>query len=265
MARDALSRFRRPAAAEHGWWVGQNEFRPQMEQFRQFKLKIDPSLTISHLSGPSAHDDATAGELDASGHVGRKATDADCSKLCSDGSNEHWCVGFEFRETPHGMCELYDDCSEPAPSPAAAASPAPSVTAEEHSTPAATEAAAQAASSGSGDLIRCLRVSDHNFDASFSKQLDGSGNVGRRATEADCSKLCFDGSSKHHTWCVGFEFRETEKGTCELYDMCTPEVDKERKAKAAKAEAAKATPAMAAPTKRLQKLQKAQVAPPSAV
>ena len=29
------------------------------------KLKIDPSLTISHLSGPSAHDDATAGELDA--------------------------------------------------------------------------------------------------------------------------------------------------------------------------------------------------------
>ena len=29
------------------------------------RLKIDPSLTISHLSGPSAHDDATAGELDA--------------------------------------------------------------------------------------------------------------------------------------------------------------------------------------------------------
>ena len=140
------------------------------------------------------------------------------------------------------MCELYDDCSlQAVASPAAAASPAPSP-----------------------KPARCLRVADHDFDHRFANQLDGSGHLGRKGTEADCSKLCSDPSSEHHTWCVGFEFRQTEKGACELYDMCTPEVDKERKAKAAKAEAAKATPAMAAPTKRLQKLQKAQVAPPSA-
>merc|ERR1740130_632238 len=136
------------------------------------------------------------------------------------------------------MCELYDDCSKTADSPTTA-------TAEEHSTPFATEAAqaapakeapAKAASSG---VSRCLRVSDHDFDSSFSDQLDGSGNAGRRATKADCSKLCFDGSSEHHSWCVGFEFRDTEKGTCELYDECTPEVAKERKEAAAKEAAAK--------------------------
>merc|ERR1740130_2577395 len=140
------------------------------------------------------------------------------------------------------MCELYDDCSKTADSPTTA-------TAEEHSTPFATEAAqavpakeapAKAASSG---VSRCLRVSDHDFDSSFSDQLDGSGNAGRRATKADCSKLCFDGSSEHHSWCVGFEFRDTEKGTCELYDECTPEVAKEREEAAAKEVAAKAAPA----------------------
>merc|ERR1740130_1702028 len=191
-----------------------------------------------------------ADQLDGSGNVGRRATEADCSKLCSDGSSEHWCIGFEFRNTEKGMCELYEDCSKKAATPVA------SETAEAHSTPFAAQAAqaaptkeapAKAASSGSGDLLRCLRVSDHDFDSSFSDQLDGSGNAGRRATKADCSKLCFDGSSEHHSWCVGFEFRDTEKGTCELYDECTPEVAKDRKEAAAKEVAAKAAPTKAAP------------------
>ena len=203
-----------------------------------------------------------ADQLDGSGKAGRRATEADCSYACSDKSSEHsaWCIGFEFRDTEKGMCELYDDCSKTADSPTA--------TAEEHSTPFATEAAqaapakeapAKAASSG---VSRCLRVSDHDFDSSFSDQLDGSGNAGRRATKADCSKLCFDGSSEHHSWCVGFEFRDTEKGTCELYDECTPEVAKERKEAAAKEAAAKEVAAKeVAPAK---KLQTASTAPPTA-
>ena len=63
-------------------------------------------------------------------------------------------------------------------------------------------------------VARCLRVADHDFDRLFADQLDGSGNPGRRGTEADCSKLCSDGSNEH--WCIGFEFRDTEKGMCEL-------------------------------------------------
>ena len=213
-----------------------------------------------------------ADQLDGSGNAGRKSTEADCDHACNNADSEHslWCIGFEFRDTEKGMCELYEDCSKKA-----AASPAPST--EEHSTPFAEQAAqivpaqekpaqekpaqekpaqekpAQQASSG---VSRCLRVSDHEFDSSFSDQLDGSGNVGRRATKEDCSKLCFDESSEKHNWCVGFEFRDTEKGTCELYDECTPEVAKERKEAAAKEAAAKA-----APTK---KLQTASTAPPNA-
>ena len=200
-----------------------------------------------------------ADQLDGSGNAGRKSTEADCDHACNNADSEHslWCIGFEFRDTEKGMCELYEDCSKKA-----AASPAPST--EEHSTPFAEQAAqivpaqekpaqekpAQQASSG---VSRCLRVSDHEFDSSFSDQLDGSGNAGRRATKEDCSKLCFDESSEKHNWCVGFEFRDTEKGTCELYDECTPEVAKERKEAAAKEAAAKAAPA-----------EKLQVAPTAA-
>merc|ERR1719162_2843671 len=196
-----------------------------------------------------------ADQLDGSGNAGRKSTKADCDHACNNADSEHssWCIGFEFRDTEKGMCELYEDCSKKADTPA------PSETAQEHSTPFAAQAAqaapaqekpaqekpAQQASSG---LSRCLRVSDHEFDGSFSAE-------NRKATEADCSKLCSDKSSDKSTWCVGFEFRDTEKGTRELYDECTPEVAKERKEAAAKA----------APTKRrLQKLQKAQAAPPTA-
>ena len=66
---------------------------------------------------------------------------------------------------------------------------------------------------------RCLRVVDHNFHRSF---------PGRKATASDCSHLCSDKSSDKHRWCTGFEFRDTEKGTCELYDECTEAVAKER-------------------------------------
>merc|ERR1740130_2629342 len=208
-----------------------------------------------------------ADQLDGSGNAGRKSTKSDCDHACNNADSEHssWCIGFEFRDTEKGMCELYEDCSKKADTPA------PSETAQEHSTPFAAQAAqtapaqekpaqekpaqekpAQQASSGVG---RCLRVSDHEFDSSFSKQ--GSGNGGRKGTKEDCSKLCSDESSEKHNWCVGFEFRDTEKGTCELYDECTPEVEKERKEAAAKELAAKA-----APTKR--RLQKAQAAPPTA-
>ena len=70
------------------------------------------------------------------------------------------------------------------------------------------------------DTARCLRVADHDFNHRFANQLDGSGHLGRKGTEADCSKLCSDPSSEHHTWCIGFEFRPTEKGMCELYGDC---------------------------------------------
>jgi len=184
-----------------------------------------------------------ADQLDGSGNAGRKSTKADCDHACNNADSEHssWCIGFEFRDTEKGTCELYEDCSKKAATPAA------TETAQEHSTPFAAEAAqaapaqekpaqekpAQQASSG---LSRCLRVSDHEFDGSFSAE-------NRKATEADCSKLCSDKSSDKSTWCVGFEFRDTEKGTCELYDECTPEVAKERKEAAAKEVAAKAAPA----------------------
>ena len=208
-----------------------------------------------------------ADQLDGSGNPGRKSTKADCGHACNNADSEHsaWCIGFEFRETEKGMCELYEDCSKKA---ATADSPAaPSAT--EHTTPFAAQAAqnvptqekpaeekpaeekpAEQASSG---LRRCLRVSDHDFDSSFTKQLDASGNVGRRATKEDCDKLCNDPESEKHNWCVGFEFRDTEKGTCELYDMCTPEVEKERKEAAANEATAKAAAA-----------EKLQVAPAAA-
>ena len=71
------------------------------------------------------------------------------------------------------------------------------------------------------EVARCLRVADHDFDALFADQLDKSGNAGRRATEADCDHACNDASSKHHAWCIGFEFRDTKTGMCELYDDCS--------------------------------------------
>ena len=136
-----------------------------------------------------------------SGRAGRKATEADCSHACSDASSEHhtWCVGFEFRDTETGMCELYDDCSQ----------------------------AAQAAQVAPPAAVRCLRVADHEFDRWFVEKN------GRKATEADCSLACNNASSAAgeaakevagevaKEWCVGFEFRRTETGMCELYDDCS--------------------------------------------
>ena len=206
-------------------------------------------------------DSLFADQVDKSGNVGRKATEADCSYACNDASSEHhsWCIGFEFRDTETGMCEMYDDCSKKA------VAPSPSETAKEHSTPFATQAAQEApaeaapaeaaqeapaeeapaeeapaeeapAEAASSGVSRCLRVADHEFDSSFIDQ-------GRKATEADCSHLCSDESSDKHTWCVGFEFKDTEKGTCELYDECTEAVAKERKEAAAKEAAVTAAPA----------------------
>ena len=170
-----------------------------------------------------------AEQLDGSGNLGRKATEADCSYACSDPSSGHqsWCIGFEFRDTEKGMCELYDDCSSQGSD-----SSAPS--AEEHTTPFATEATQAApgqqavAEAASSKTSRCLRVADHDFHSSFADQLDANGKVGRKGTEGDCSFLCSDESSEKHKWCVGSEFRDTEKGMCELYDECTEAVAKER-------------------------------------
>ena len=68
---------------------------------------------------------------------------------------------------------------------------------------------------------RCLRSADHDFDHWFADQLDGSGNVGRKSTKADCEHACNSADSEHSAWCVGFEFRPTAKGTCELYADCS--------------------------------------------
>ena len=74
--------------------------------------------------------------------------------------------------------------------------------------------------SAAGPLVpavaRCLRVADHDFDHWFADQLDGSGNAGRKATKADCDHACNNADSEHSSWCIGYEFRATEKGTCEL-------------------------------------------------
>ena len=71
------------------------------------------------------------------------------------------------------------------------------------------------------DTARCLRVADHDFNRLFADQVDGSGNLGRRSTEADCDHACNNADSEHSSWCIGFEFRDTEKGMCELYDDCS--------------------------------------------
>ena len=203
---------------------------------------VAPSPTAANCLRVANHDfdrwsNDHDGRRDNSGETPmRNATEVDCSRACDKVVNGHvnWCVGFEFRDTETGTCELYADCSEAAASP----------------TPIQSARVAQAAPP---KAARCLRLANHDFDLLFADQLDGSGNAGRRATKEDCSKLCFDESSEKHNWCVGFEFRDTEKGTCELYDECTPEVAKERKEAAAKEAAAKAAPA-----------EKLQVAPTAA-
>ena len=149
----------------------------------------------------SADHDFNRWFAEENGRAGRKATDADCSYACSAASSEHhtWCVGFEFKDTETGMCELYDDCSQ----------------------------AAQAAQAAPPAAVRCLRVADHEFDRWFVEKN------GRKATEADCSLACNNASSAAgeaakevageaaKEWCVGFEFRRTETGMCELYDDCS--------------------------------------------
>ena len=80
----------------------------------------------------------------------------------------------------------------------------------------------QTASTAPPTAARCLRVSDDDFDRWFVEHYDQSGRKpGRKATGVDCSNACSDPSSEHHSWCVGFEFKDTEKGTCELYEGCT--------------------------------------------
>ena len=150
-----------------------------------------------------------ADQLDGSGNAGRRSTEADCDHACNNKDSEHssWCIGFEFRDTEKGTCELYDDCStdSPAPSPVAKAQEAPAK--EAQAAPAKVE--------------RCMKVSDHDFNALFADQLDGSGNAGRKSTKADCDHACNNADSEHSSWCIGFEFRDTEKGTCELYEDCS--------------------------------------------
>merc|ERR1719424_1339965 len=72
---------------------------------------------------------------------------------------------------------------------------------------------------------RCLRSADHDFDHWFADQLDGSGNAGRKSTKADCDHACNNADSEHSSWCIGFEFRDTEKGMCELYEDCSKKAD----------------------------------------
>ena len=154
-----------------------------------------------------------ADQLDGSGNAGRKSTKADCDHACNNADSEHssWCIGFEFRDTEKGTCELYDDCSTDSPAPS------PVVTAQ--------EAPAKEAQAAPAKVERCLRVSDHDFNALFADQLDGSGNAGRKSTKADCDHACNNADSEHSSWCIGFEFRDTEKGMCELYEDCSKKAD----------------------------------------
>jgi hypothetical protein len=160
-------------------------------------------------------DSSFSKQLDGSGNGGRKGTKEDCSKLCFDESSDkhNWCVGFEFRETEKGTCELYDECT-------------PEVAKERKEAAAKELAAAKAAPAEklqvAPSAARCLRVADHDFDRWFVEHYDKSGHKpGRKSTAEDCSHVCSDASSEHHSWCVGFEFKDTEKGTCELYEGCT--------------------------------------------
>jgi hypothetical protein len=98
---------------------------------------------------------------------------------------------------------------------------------KERKAAAANEAAAKAAAAEKLQVApaaaRCLRVSDNDFDRWFLEDsYDQSGvRPGRKGTAVDCSNACSNPSSAHSKWCVGFEFRPTEKGTCELYEGCT--------------------------------------------
>ena len=64
---------------------------------------------------------------------------------------------------------------------------------------------------------RCVRVADAGFDQWFLSR-----NPSRKATPADCENACSGETSYsvHSTWCVGFEFEGTEKGTCQLFADC---------------------------------------------
>ena len=64
---------------------------------------------------------------------------------------------------------------------------------------------------------RCVRVADASFDQWFLSR-----NPSRKATPADCENACSGETSysAHSTWCVGFEFEGTEKGTCQLFADC---------------------------------------------
>jgi len=161
-----------------------------------------------------------------------------------------WCIGFEFRDTEKGMCELYEDCSSQQP-PAASPSPEPQPAAaavSEAAAIAAAEAAAAAAASpapteapaaaAEHKTARCLRMADHYFDRWFAAHPDENGSPGRKATVDDCRYACNNASSLHHAWCVSFVFEPSgwkdgkpdakdAASTCKLYDDCSQPATRE--------------------------------------
>ena len=62
--------------------------------------------------------------------------------------------------------------------------------------------------------VRCVKVSDTNFDRWFSKR-----SPPRKAAEDDCRYTCDE--TFHNEWCTGYEFVASETGTCKLFDNCT--------------------------------------------
>ena len=54
------------------------------------------------------------------------------------------------------------------------------------------------------------------LDDNFGRWFDGR-SPPRKATDADCKFAC---THDKHTWCVGYEFIASEKGTCRLFDDC---------------------------------------------
>merc|ERR1719311_1804085 len=184
-----------PSATEHS-----TPFAAQAAQTAPNVKSEHRCLRVATRDFDTYYDEHIERRYNWGGRDARETIATDCEHLCRKASDEsgRWCVGYEFTRDGNGTCELYDDCSKQADS---------ATTKEAQAAPAKVE--------------RCLRVADHNFDALFADQLDGSGNPGRKSTKADCDHACNNADSEHSAWCIGFEFRETEKGMCELYEDCS--------------------------------------------
>ena len=161
----------------------------------------------------------------------------DCNNACFDESSDHspWCVGFEFLTSTPGAgtrpytstCRLFEACGEDSGD-----APMPSPTAAVVRTGAASATTEETSATFTGEPYPgqqlCMRIADQDFDQWFITEIPS-----RTATEIDCSHACTNEDSEHHSWCIGYKFIASTKGTkdrrfsstCQLFEDCTQSGD----------------------------------------